>query len=239
MRVSLFIPCLVDELFPNAGMATLRVLERLGVEVVYPEGQTCCGQPAFNTGYRRVAARVARQFLKAFEDAEWIVAPSGSCVSMVKVFYRELDLPSHFKETAERISPRIYELTDFLVNVMKVEDAGSVFRHSVTYHDSCHLRRELRVIEPPRKLLTNVRGLTLVEMADVDRCCGFGGTFSVKFPELSTAMGDEKIRSVIETGAEYVTAGDVSCLMQIGGLLSRRRASTRAIHIAEILASES
>jgi len=237
MTASLFIPCLVDLFFPETGIATVKVLERLGVRVIYPSEQTCCGQPAFNTGYRREATRLAVRFVRIFRDAEYIVAPSGSCVSMVKMF-PELDIPASLHEDAAHVSSHIYELSEFLVNVLKTEDVGAAFPHTVTYHESCHLRRELGVIDEPRRLLKHVRGLSLVEMENADLCCGFGGTFAVKFPLLSTAMGEQKVRSITAANVEYVTAGDSGCLLQIGGLLSRHGIRTQPIHIAEILSSD-
>jgi len=243
MRVSLFVTCIVDQMFPEVGVATVTLLRRLGVEVTFNAGQTCCGQPAFNTGYREEARAVARPMLDLFEheleSADYIVAPSGSCSTMIKKFYREL-----FEEDAEqlgrieRIGARFFELSDFLVTVLAVEDVGATFPGKVTYHDSCHLLRELGVAKQPRALIGAVSGVELVEMNQTVTCCGFGGTFSVKYPEISTAIGAEKIASIEATGASAVVACDSSCLMQIAGVLSRRGSHIRCLHIAELLASE-
>lgn len=241
VRVSLFIPCLTDQLFPASGMNMVRVLERIGVEATYDRRQTCCGQPAFNTGYHDESRRLAMHFLDIFDgdDADYIVAPSGSCATMVTVFYGDLlSLPPAYREKAERVRARVREYTSFLVDVMNVEDVGAVFSSRVAVHDSCHALRELHVKQQPRTLLRAVRGLDLVEMDEAERCCGFGGTFAVKHADISTAMLDEKIASIERSGAEVVTGVDSSCLMQIDGGLRRRGLPVRTMHIADILASE-
>ncbi len=218
-------------------MAMAEVLERLGCEVDFPEGQTCCGQPAFNTGYRDEARGVARHFLRVFRGADYIVAPSGSCVSMVTKHFAELfqRQPEWLEET-RRLAPRLKEFSEFVTDVLKVEDVGARFAHVVTFHDSCHGLRELGIREGPRRLLANVRGLTLREMDAAEECCGFGGTFSVKFPEVSGGMAHTKIDSILKTGAEVVVGGDASCLMQIQGVLSRAGLPVRTMHLAEVLA---
>ncbi len=238
-RVSLFVTCLVDQLFPKVGLAMAEVLERIGYEVDFPEEQTCCGQPAFNTGYRQEARAVAQHFLRVFRDAEYIVIPSGSCASMIAHHYSELFAKEpEWLERVHRIEPRIWEFTKFLLEVARVEDVGARFEHPVTFHDSCHALRELGIKEGPRRLLAKVRGLTLTEMAIPEECCGFGGTFAVKFPEISGGMARTKIDAIQVTGAEYVVGVDASCLMQIGGALSRAGLPVGTMHIAEVLARE-
>jgi L-lactate dehydrogenase complex protein LldE len=237
LRVHFFITCLGDQFFPESGECAVRVLRRLGVDVVFNPAQTCCGQPAFNTGYREEARAVAMRTLDLFDDADYIVAPSGSCSTMVKVFYSELFAGDSARETkARQLRERFFEFSEFLVKVLKVEDVGASFSHRVTYHDSCHLLRELGVSEEPRKLIRAVRGVELVEMRDYKLCCGFGGTFSVKFPEVSVAMGEDKVRSAIESGAEYLVANDSGCLMHIAGLIHRKRLPLKTMHLAQLLA---
>ena len=230
MRVSLFVTCVVDQLFPNVGMAMADVLERSGCTVEFPDGQTCCGQPAFNSGYHDEARDVARHFLDVFRDAEYIVVPSGSCTAMIKHHLPEI-LPN------STLGPRIWEFSKFLTDVVKVEDVGARFEHTVTYHDSCHALRELKIKESPRRLLSNVRGLTLKEMDAAEECCGFGGTFSVKFAGISGGMARTKIESIERTGADTVVSIDSSCLMQLQGALSRAASPIRTMHLAEVLAS--
>lgn len=238
MKVSLFIPCLTDQFFPASGMNMLRVLERLGLDVRYDTAQTCCGQPAFNTGYHLEAAALARKFLDIFDrdGSDYIVAPSGSCVTMVAQFYgRQLELSGEYADMADRVRGRIREFTSFLVDVLGVTDVGARFEGRVTVHDSCHALRELHVKRQPRALLAEVEGLELVEMDAAEVCCGFGGTFAVKFADVSAAMAGEKTDSIIRSGAEVVTGVDSSCLMQIEGMLRRRGSAVRAMHIADIL----
>jgi L-lactate dehydrogenase complex protein LldE len=237
-RVSLFATCIIDQLFPKVGLAMAEVLERIGWDVDFPEDQTCCGQPAFNTGYREEARQVARHFLRVFRDAEYIVIPSGSCCSMITHHYAELFAKEpEWLEQVHRIEPRVWEFTKFLLEVARVEDVGARFEHPVTFHDSCHGLRELGIKEGPRRLLSRVRGLTLREMEPAEECCGFGGTFSVKFPEISGGMARTKIDSILRTGADTVVGLDSSCLMQIEGALRRAGSPVRAMHLAEVLAS--
>jgi len=239
VTVDLFIPCLTDQLFPRSGMNMVRVLERLGISVRYNPAQTCCGQPAFNAGYRDDARRLARRFIDLFSDTEYVVAPSGSCVTMVKVFYLRLfDQGDGYRERATALAERVHEFTSFLVDVVVVADVGAAFRGKVALHHSCHGLRELGIQEQPRVLLEHVRGLTLVDLEMSDTCCGFGGTFAVKFPELSSAMAERKARAIESSGADVVTAIDSSCLMQMEGVLKKRGSRVRAHHIADILASE-
>jgi len=237
-RVSLFVTCVVDQLFPKVGMAVVDVLERLGFRVDFPERQTCCGQPAFNTGYRDEARQVARHFLEVFRDADYIVVPSGSCASMIAHHFADVfESGSQELELARNVASRVFEFSRFLTEVAGVEDVGARLNDVVTYHDSCHALRELRVKEAPRRLLSRVRGLELREMDAAEECCGFGGTFSVKFPEVSGGMARTKIDSVLRTGASTVVSADSSCLMQLQGALSRAGLPIRTMHLAEVLAS--
>jgi L-lactate dehydrogenase complex protein LldE len=236
-EVALFVTCIVDQLFPNVGMAMADVLERAGCQLTFPPDQTCCGQPAFNSGYRDEARQVARHFLRVFRDAEYIVVPSGSCTSMVSHHYEELfrDEPRVAAE-AHRIGGRVWEFSQFLLEVLKVDDVGAKMDAVATYHDSCHALRELKIKEGPRRLLSNVRGLELREMDIAEECCGFGGTFSVKFPEVSGGMVRTKIDSIMRTGADVVISIDSSCLMQIEGAMRRSGTPIRSMHLAEVLA---
>jgi L-lactate dehydrogenase complex protein LldE len=235
VRVSLFVTCVIDQVFPNVGMAMADVLERTGCEVEFREAQTCCGQPAFNSGYRDEARTVAEHFLKTFEGAEHIVVPSGSCCSMISHHFAEL-LPGDRR--VHDLEPRVWEFSQFLTNVLKIEDVGATFDGVVTYHDSCHALRELKIKDGPRRLLENVRGLRLMEMEPGEECCGFGGTFAVKFPEISGGMVRTKIDAIERTGASTVVSIDSSCLMQIQGALSRAGSKIRTMHLAEVLAGK-
>ena len=237
-RVSLFVTCMVDQLFPKIGLALVDVLESLGFAVNFPEGQTCCGQPAFNSGYRDEARAVARHFLDVFEASEAIVVPSGSCASMVAHHFEELfpDNPE-MRARAQKLAKRVWEFSAFLTEVAGVEDVGARLEDVVTFHDGCHALRELGIQSAPRRLLAKVRGLELREMEPREECCGFGGTFSVKFAELSGAMARAKIDAIVRTGAKTVVSLDPSCLMQIQGSLSRAGIGIRTMHLAEVLAS--
>jgi L-lactate dehydrogenase complex protein LldE len=236
---TLFIQCLVDSLFPEVGEAMVRIFDRLEIPLTYPDDQTCCGQPAFNSGYRKEAATAARRFIDLFGDAEAIVCPSGSCVAMVRHHYPELfaDDPE-MRRRAVEIGNKTFEFSQYLVDVLGVTNLGAAFPAQVTYHDSCHLARTLGIREQPRQLLRNVRGLQLVEMANADTCCGFGGTFRVNYPEISLAMVDDKIDNILTSGADTVVGCDVSCLMNIRGRLSRKKEKIQVLHIAQILAGE-
>ena len=237
MKVSLFVTCLVDQFFPEVGMSVVSVLRRLGVEVDFPLAQTCCGQPAFNSGFSSEARDLAKRFIGIFENSEHVVAPSGSCTSMVRVYYAELfkDDPDWHKR-AESLASRTYEFTEFLVNVLKVEDVGAAYQGKIALHQSCHLLRELNVRTEPQRLLRAVKGIELVELERAEACCGFGGLFSIKYPHISGGILQDKIDSVEKSGAEVVVAGDVGCLMHIAGGLSRQSAAVRTMHIAELLA---
>ena len=241
MRVALFITCFNDTLFPETGRATVEVLERLGVEVDFPLAQTCCGQMHFNTGYQREAIPLVRRFVEVFDGYDAVVAPSGSCVSMVRELYpmaADLAGGPHLAEKVEELGPRVFELSEFLVRRLGVTDVGAYYPHRVTYHPTCHSMRMLKVGDAPLELLRNVRGIDLVELSEAQECCGFGGTFAVKNADTSAAMLSDKLRHVLDTEAEVCTAGDNSCLMHIGGGLDRLRAGVGTVHLAEILASQ-
>ena len=240
MRIALFVTCLADTLFPDVGRATVRLLERLGHQVEFPAGQTCCGQMHINTGYQRQALPLIRRHADVFAGYEAIVAPSGSCAgsvrhqhAMVARRYGDQDLARR----AEAVAARTYELSEFLIDVLGVEDVGAYYPHRVTYHPTCHSLRLLRVGDRPLRLLRQVDGIDLVDLPDATTCCGFGGTFALKNADVSTAMLADKMRNITATGAEVCTAGDSSCLMHIGGGLARLRAGTRTVHLAEILAA--
>jgi L-lactate dehydrogenase complex protein LldE len=235
LRVSIFVTCVIDQVFPQTGLAMVEVLERAGCEVEFREAQTCCGQPAYNSGFHDEALSVAKHFLRVFEGADYIVTPSGSCAAMISHHYA--DLFGANDERVARITPKVWEFSRFLLEVLHVEDLGARLDRVVTYHDSCHALRELRIKDGPRKLLSRVRGLRLVEMDAAEECCGFGGTFSVKFPEVSGAMARTKIDSIARTGAGTVVSLDSSCLMQLQGALRRAGSNVRTMHLAEVLAS--
>ncbi len=238
LRVALFIPCFVDQLFPQVGLDTATVLQRAGCEVEFPEDQTCCGQPAFNTGRWDDARPCAERFLRVFGGYEHVVCPSGSCTTMVRKFYPDL-LTGELRQQALALGRRVYEFSEFLVRIAGVQQVGARFPHRVTYHSSCHATRELGITEEPRILLRNVRDLELVEMQRADECCGFGGTFAVKFAEISSAMGDVKAANIEASGAEYVAAIDSSCLMHVEGILRHSKRRAKTIHLASILAAGS
>lgn len=236
IRASLFVTCLVDQLFPEVGEAVVGVLRRQGVRVDFPPGQTCCGQPLFNSGFRQDVAELGRRVLDEFEDAEYVVVPSGSCASMMKVFYPEIFRgDSTYGRRAKAFSGKVYEFSQFLVQVLGVQEVGAEHDGKVTYHPSCHLLRELEAKEEPVSLIKGVKGLEYAPLDDAETCCGFGGTFSVKYPDISQAMLDDKVDNVVKSGASTVTACDASCLMQIRGGLRRRGAKVEARHLAEIL----
>jgi L-lactate dehydrogenase complex protein LldE len=240
MRVALLVTCLNDALFPDAGRAVVTLLRRLGVDVEFPTAQTCCGQPMVNTGYLDEAVPVVHTFVDAFAGYDAVVVPSGSCAGSVRhqhglVARRSGD--DRLADAVAELGPRTYELSEFLVDVLGVTDVGASFPHTVTYHPTCHSLRMLDVGDRPRRLLEAVRGLRLVDLPAAEECCGFGGTFAVKNADVSVAMGFDKARHVRQTGAEVLVAGDSSCLMHVGGLLSRQRSGVRVMHLAEVLAS--
>ena len=240
MQIALFVTCLTDTLFPATGRAVVEILERLGHEVMFPEGQTCCGQMHANSGYQVEALPLVRGFVAAFRDAEVVVSPSGSCVAMVRHQYprlAELAGDPALAREVEALGPRVFELSELLVGVLGVDDVGAVFPHRVTYHPSCHAARGLHVGEAPLRLLRQVRGIELVDLEQAEECCGFGGTFAVKNADTSMAMLSDKLQHVIATRAEVCVAADNSCLMHIGGALRRQRAGVRTMHLAEVLAA--
>ncbi len=240
MRVGLFVTCVGDGVWPEAGRATVELLERLGHEVVFPEAQTCCGQMHANSGYRAEAVSLARRFVRVFGGFEAVVAPSSSCVGMVRSVYPQLAGEVGDGPLARRIAslaPRVFELSEFLVSRLGVTDVGAAFPHRVAYHASCHSLRVARVGDAPLQLLAGVRGLEVVELGAAEECCGFGGTFALKNAGVSAAMAADKCAAIRASGAEVCTALDASCLLQIGGRLSRERAGIRTVHLAEILAS--
>jgi L-lactate dehydrogenase complex protein LldE len=240
VKAALFITCVNDTLFPDTGRATLALLEGAGCEVAFPLEQTCCGQMHGNSGYGREALALVRRFVEVFEGFEAVVSPSGSCVLMVREQYAALAREAGDRKLLERVralAPRVFELTQFLVYELGVEDVGASFPHGVTYHPACHSLRGLKIGDAPLRLLRNVAGIRISELPQADSCCGFGGTFAVKNADTSTAMLTDKLRAVLDTGAEVVCSADNSCLLHIGGGLSRQRSGVRAMHVAEILAS--
>jgi L-lactate dehydrogenase complex protein LldE len=237
VRVALFVPCYVDLINPEVGVSMVRVLRQLGIELVYPKGQTCCGQPAFNSGFFDQARGVARHFLDVFEKERWdyIVCPSGSCTTMVSHYYPFIFKDSSEESRAGALGHRVREFSDFLVNVLEVNDLGARYEGKAVFHCGCHQRRELGVLEEPRELLRNVQGLELVDWENEELCCGFGGTFAVKMPDISTAMADEKIGALENSGADTLISGDSSCLVHLSGRLKRLDRDTRVCHLAQIL----
>lgn len=240
MHVALFVTCLVDQLWSDIGTSTVAVLRRAGCTIEFDERQTCCGQPAFNTGYRSEARKLAERFIKMCEEskAEAIVSPSGSCTAMVHHYATLFPDDEEWRRRASAVASRTYELSSFLVRVRKVEDVGARFAGRVTWHDACHGLRDLNVHSEPRRLIRKVRETEFVELANAAACCGFGGTFSVKYPEISVAILEQKIEAIEQAGVDAVVAGDASCLMQIGGRLSRLGSKVRVMHLAELLASQ-
>jgi L-lactate dehydrogenase complex protein LldE len=240
LKVGLFVTCIVDQMWSSVGTATVEVLRRAGCEIEFDERQTCCGQPAFNTGYRPEARAVAERFIELYEqsDAEFIVSPSGSCTAMVHHYDTLFPDDERWRARAQAVARRTFELSSFLVRVLKITDVGARFKGKVTWHDACHGLRELGVHDEPRALIRSVREAELIELDNADTCCGFGGTFSVKYPEISTAILDQKIEAIEAAGVDRVVSGDASCLMQIGGRLSRIGSQVRVMHLAELLASQ-
>lgn len=235
MRVSLFITCFCDLFASDVGKNTVELLERLGCEVDFPEQQTCCGQPAFNSGYLEESKEAMKQMMIAFQHSKYVVGPSGSCVGMLKEYPKIFKGDPVWEDRALDLAEKSYEITQFLVEVLEVTDVGSTFKGRVTYHPSCHMTRILGVKDAPLKLLRNVAGLELIELPIKEDCCGFGGTFAVKEPAISTAMSEEKAQHVKDTGAEYLIGGDMACLANIGGRMSREGINVKVAHITEIL----
>jgi len=237
MKVQLFIPCFVDQLYPETGMNMVKVLEQLGCEVSYNTRQTCCGQPAFNAGYRNEAKSVAKKFLHDFNDNSYIVSPSGSCTGYVRNYYDEIFENSSDHNLCNQVRVNMYEFTEFLTKVLKVDNIGATLNGKATYHDACGALRECGIKAGPRKLLENVTGLELIEMKECETCCGFGGTFAVKFEPISIGMAQVKVKSALDTGAEYMITTDVSCMMHIQGYINQNKLPIKTMHIADVLAS--
>ncbi len=237
MNVCLFIPCFIDQLYPNTAMNTIKVLEKAGCKVFYNPEQTCCGQPAFNSGFWDEAKSVGQKFINDFPDDMPIVSPSGSCVGMVKTYYNDLFTNAVSHNKCRSIQNNMYELSDFLVNVLGIEDFGASLPAKATYHDACAALRECGVKQSPRNLLKNVKGLELIELNDVETCCGFGGTFAVKFESISAAMGQQKVNNAMETGAEILISTDASCLLHLQGYIDKQKLPLKTMHLADVLAS--
>jgi L-lactate dehydrogenase complex protein LldE len=236
-EVDLFIPCFIDQFYPQTGFNMIKVLEKAGVKVHYNEAQTCCGQFAFNSGHWDEAKKLGEKFIKDFSRNRPVVGPSASCIGYVRNNFDELFYNSAFHNDYKQLQRNIFEITDFLVNVMQVTDFGSVFEHKVTYHDSCTALREYGLKEEPRILLRKVNGLELIEMKDTDVCCGFGGTFAVKFEPISAAMAEQKVHNALETGAEYIVSTDSSCLMHQQGYIDKHKLPLKTAHIVDVLAA--
>jgi len=237
LEVDIFIPCFIDQVYPQTGFNMIKVLEKAGVKVHYNSNQTCCGQMAFNSGFWDKAKSLGEKFINDFDNGRLIVGPSASCIGYVKKGYDELFFNGAFHNEYKALQRNIYEITDFLVNVVEITDFGSVFEHKVTYHDSCAALREYKLNDEPRQLLRNVKGLELVEMKDTHECCGFGGTFSVKFEPISTAMAEQKVRNALNTGAEYIVSTDSSCLMHQYGYIKKHKLPIKVAHIVDVLAA--
>jgi len=237
MNIQLFIPCFVDQLFPDTAFNMIKVLEKSGCSVSYNAKQTCCGQPSFNAGFWDEAKPVCSKFIKDFSGSDYIVAPSASCVGFVRNYYSKIFDNSSLHHEVTDLGKRIYEFSEFMINILKIEDVGAKLQGKATYHDSCAGLRECRIKTEPRKLLSNVKGLELTEMNDVETCCGFGGTFAVKFEAISVAMADQKIENALATGADYLISTDLSCLMHLQGYIKHKGYKLQSLHLADVLAS--
>lgn len=237
MKVQLFIPCFVDQLYPQTAFNMVKVLEKACCDVTYNTNQTCCGQPAFNAGFWDESRDVCSKFIKDFEGADYIVAPSASCVGFVRNYYSKLFENSSQHNAVKDLGNRIFEFSEFLTDVLKIENYGAELNAKATYHDSCAALRECKIKTAPRTLLSFVKGLELVEMNDVETCCGFGGTFAVKFEAISAGMADQKITNALATGAEYIISTDLSCLMQLDGFIKKKHLPIKTMHIADVLAN--
>jgi len=237
MDVDLFIPCFIDQFYPETGFNMVKVLEKAGVKVHYNTKQTCCGQMAFNSGFWDEAKKLGEKFIEDFNTSRPIVGPSASCIGFIKNYYHELFYNTAYHNEYKALQKNIFEITDFLVNVLQVTEFGSVFEHKVTFHDSCAALREYKLKDEPRVLLRNVKGLELVEMADTHTCCGFGGTFAVKFEPISTAMAEQKVHHALDTGAEYIVSTDSSCLMHQNAYIKKHKLPLKVAHVVDILAA--
>lgn len=237
MNVQLFIPCFVDQLYPQTAFNMIKVLEKTGCTVTYNTNQTCCGQPAFNAGFWDEARSVCMKFVRDFSGSDFIVAPSASCVGFVRNYYSKLLADSSVHNEVKDLGKRVFELSEFLVKILRVENVGAELKGKATYHDSCSGLRECRIKQEPRKLLSHVKGLELAEMNDVETCCGFGGTFAVKFEPISVAMGEQKVENALATGADYLISTDLSCLMHLDGYIKNKGYKLQCLHLADVLAS--
>lgn len=237
MNVQLFIPCFVDQLYPDTAFNMIKVLEKAGCTVSYNTSQTCCGQPAFNAGFWDEAKSVCSKFIRDFSGSDCIVAPSASCVGFVRNYYGKLFENSSLHHEVADIGKRCFEFSEFMLNILKVEDLGATLNGKATYHDSCAGLRECKIKEEPRRLLSHVKGLELTEMNDVETCCGFGGTFAVKFEAISVAMGEQKVEHALATGADYLISTDTSCLMHLQGYINHKGYKLQTMHLADVLAS--
>lgn len=237
MTVDIFIPCFIDQFFPETGMNMVKILEKLGVDVHYNDNQTCCGQMAFNAGFRKEAQELGEKFIADFSNDRPVVAPSASCVSYVRNYYGKMFFNTGLHLEYKRLQKNIIEFSDFLVNVLEVEDTGARFEHKVTYHDSCAALREYKLKDEPRRLLRNVQGLELVEMEDTQECCGFGGIFSIKHEAIGTAMAEQKVQNALETEAEFIVSTDSSCLMHQEGYIKKNKKTIKVVHLADVLAA--
>jgi len=237
MKVQLFIPCFVDQLFPQTAFNMVKVLEKAGCTVEYNPNQTCCGQPAFNAGFWKDAKDVCSKFIKDFQGKDFIVTPSASCAGFVRNYYQKLFGNSSMHNEVKELQKRVVEFSEFLVKFLHVDDFGAVLQAKATYHDSCAALRECKIKEEPRILLSKVKGLSLVEMHEVETCCGFGGTFAVKFESISSAMADQKVDNAIKTGADYIISTDLSCLMHLDGYIRKKELPIRTMHLADVLAA--
>lgn len=237
MKVQIFIPCFVDQLYPQTAFNMVKVLEKACCEVIYNPDQTCCGQPAFNAGFWDESRAVCTKFIKDFEGADYIVAPSASCVGFIRNYYSKIFDNSSNHNQVKDLSKRIFEFSEFLTDVLKIENFGAELNGIATYHDSCAALRECKIKEGPRNLLRKVKGLQIAEMQDVETCCGFGGTFAVKFDSISIGMADQKINNALATGAEYIISTDISCLMQLEGYIKGKGLNLKTMHLADVLAN--
>jgi L-lactate dehydrogenase complex protein LldE len=237
MNVQIFIPCFVDQLYPETAFNMIKVLEKAGCTVSYNTNQTCCGQPAFNAGFWGPAKDVCAKFINDFKGDEYIVSPSASCTGFVRNYYSKLYENSSSRNEVKEVTKRIYEFSEFMIQVLKIQNVGAILNAKATYHDSCAGLRECKIKTEPRKLLENVKGLELTELNDVETCCGFGGTFAVKFESISIAMGEQKVENALATGAEYLISTDLSCLMHLQGYITNKGYNLKTMHLADVLAS--
>jgi len=237
MKVDVFIPCFIDQIYPETGMNMVKILERVGLDVHYNDKQTCCGQMAFNSGYWDEAKAIGEKFIRDFSNDRPIIGPSASCVGFIRNYYDELFYNTALHIEYKALKKNIYEFSDYMVNYLKIIDLGATFNHTVTYHDSCAALRECKIKQEPRILLSKVKGLELREMKDTEVCCGFGGTFAVKNEAISTAMAEQKVKNALETGAEYIVSTDASCLMHQQGFIDKHKLPIKTIHLIDVLAS--